>query len=66
MVRYNSGDEVIEIKVLDDKGGKLDARRANKSDSEANSRWLKWLVEKWGVKFKEQRTEKVDSEFLKY
>jgi len=67
MVKYKSGDEVIEVRILDDAGGKLDARRCNKSDSAAGGRLLKWLVEKWGWNPKvEGDIIDLDSEFLKY
>ena len=67
MTQYRNGDEVIEIRILDDSGGKLDARRCNKSDSKEGGRMLKWLVEKWGWNPKiDGEIINLDSEFLKF
>lgn len=66
-VKYNQGDEIIEVTIRDSSGARQDIRRANKSDEEENGKWLLWLIRKWGVKFKfPKEFMDVESEFFKY
>lgn len=66
-VRYNQGDEIIEITIRDSSGARQDVRRANKLDDEENGKWLMWLIRKWGVRFKIPKGFlDLDSEFLRY
>lgn len=57
-VRYNRGDEIVEITIRDQTGARIEVRRNNLNDEKENSKWLKWLITKWGVKFK------VDNDFM--
>lgn len=57
-IKYNRGDEIVEVTIRDTSGARIEVRRSNLSDDKENGRWLKWLMQKWGVRFK------VDGEFL--
>lgn len=66
-VHYNRGDEIVEITIRDTSGARMEVRRCNITDEIENGRWLKWLIQKWGVKFKiEKSFMDVDNSFLKF
>lgn len=66
---YNSGDEILEVTIRDTSGSKIEVRRSNLSDKKENGKILKWLIDKWGVKFKIDRTNRslldLEEDFLK-
>ena len=49
-IRYNVGEDIIQISVLDPSGAKLETYRCNKSDSKEYGRILKILYEKYDAK----------------
>ena len=67
VARFNTSDEIIEMRVRDPSGKTLDVRRSNKQDEEAGGRMLRWLIDKWGwrPKLKKDLID-TDTEFLKY
>ena len=64
-VKFNSGDEILEVTIRDASMGKIETRRCNKSDAQDCGEILLWLINKWGVRFKVNKTFfNLDSEFL--
>lgn len=66
-VKYNRGDEIIEVIIKDGTGKKMQIWRNNITDSVANGKLLEVLVKKWGMEFgKSNKTFlNLDNEFLK-
>lgn len=67
-VKYNRGDEIIEVVIRDNSGSKMQIWRNNINDSTANGNLLMCLVTKWGMKFNIKKGSflDMDSEFLKF
>lgn len=66
-VRYNQGDDIVEVTIRDSSGARVEVRRCNKSDDKENGKWLLWLIRKHGVRFKiDTEFLDIDSEFFKF
>lgn len=70
---FNHGDEVVEVKVMNTFGEKLEVRRFNKADQNEVDKMYKWLKDKYGIIPKiDNSVEKesdwlgLDNEFLKF
>ena len=65
-VKFNQGDEILEVTMRDSSMARLECRRCNNNDPEDCGRIIKWLMVKWGTRFKfEKGFLDIDSEFLK-
>lgn len=66
-VRYKTGDEVIEVIIRDTDGSKIQVWRNNIADSKRNGNLIKWLMEKWDMKFvfPNKSMLDIDNEFFK-
>lgn len=66
-VHYNQGDEILEITIRDQTGARIEVRRCNLNDEKECGKIVKWLKDKYGFKFKFDKSWlEVDNEFLKY
>jgi hypothetical protein len=66
-VSYNRGDEILEVTIRDTSGARIEVRRSNISDERENGRILSWLINKWGLKFKYDKSLlDIDNDFFKY
>ena len=70
---FNHGDEVVEVKVMNTFGEKLEVRRFNKGDQNEVDKMYKWLKDKYNIIPKvDNSVEKesdwlaLDNEFLKF
>lgn len=50
-VKYNRGDEIIEVIIRDSSGSKMQIWRNNINDFRANGKLLMCLIKKWGMRF---------------
>lgn len=65
-IRYNQGDDILEVVVKDATGAKIEVRRANKQDHNECGKIIKWLIQKHGFKFKiDKMWIDMDNEFFK-
>jgi len=66
-VKFNQGDEIIEVIIKDGSGRKMQIWRNNISDSVSNGKLLEVLVKKWGMEFGKSNKVFLDmgNEFLK-
>ena len=62
---FNQGEDIIEIKIMDPAGNKIDTRRCKVSDEDSLRLILKWIKSKYNVAFQDDWLS-VDNEFLKF
>lgn len=66
-VRYNQGDEILEVTVRDATGARIEVRRCNLKDDREINKLIKWLVDKYNVRIKyDNKILSIDSEFIKF
>ena len=61
---YNNGDEILEIIVRDQTGGKIETLRCNMSDNKQVTRIIRYLKSKYGITFMESSNQ--ESDFWRY
>lgn len=65
-IRYNRGDEILDISIRDQSGAKIEIRRCNLSDEEEYGRIVFHIYKKYGKlpKLKGKSLLDMDSEML--
>jgi len=62
---FNKGEDIIEVKVMDASGNRIDARRCKASDKESLLKIFRWLKSKYNVAI-ENDFLTLDNEFFKF